>query len=80
MDRWKLTARKKFRHGESQNGEDKRWRKSEREEDRREKMQVRKKVGKLRNTVMHSVFPMFCGSEGLKVGSLKRRVWSQLAR
>ena len=30
---------------------------------RREKMQVREKVGKSRNTVF---FPMFCGSGGLK--------------
>ena len=29
MDRWKSPARKKLRHGESQKGEDKRWRKSE---------------------------------------------------
>ena len=55
MDRWKSTARKKLRHGESQRGEDKRWRSSEREEVRTEKMQVRDKVGKSRNTVV----PMF---------------------
>ena len=44
---------------------------------RRKKMQMREKVGKSRNTVF---FPMFCGSGGSKVGSLKRRVRSQLAR
>ena len=38
MDRWKSTARKKLRQGESQKGEDKRWRRSERETVRREKM------------------------------------------
>ena len=48
MDRWKSTARKKLRHGKSQKGEDKRWRRSGRETVRREKMQVRK----------HCVFPM----------------------
>ena len=37
---------------------------------------MREKVGKSRNTV----FPMICGSGGSKVGSLKRRVRSQLAR
>ena len=59
MDRWKSTARKKLRHGESQNGEDKRRRRSDREKVRREKMQVRNKIGKSRNTVF---FPVFCGS------------------
>ena len=43
---------------------------------RRKKVQMREKVGKSRNTV----FPMICGSGGSKVGSLKRRVRSQLAR
>ena len=38
---------------------------------------VREKVEKSRNTVL---FPMFCGSEGRKVGSLKRRVRSQLGK
>ena len=58
----KSTARKKQSQeetrGESQTGEDKRWRKSE-----AEKMQVREKVGKSRNT---NVFPMFSGSGGSK--------------
>ena len=40
---------------------------------RRKKMQMREKVGKSRNTV-------FGAPEGRKVGSLKRRVRSQLAR
>ena len=44
---------------------------------RRKKMQMREKVGKSRNTV----FFQWCGApEGRKVGSLKRRVRSQLAR
>ena len=55
----KSTARKELRHGESQKGEDKTWRRSEREKVRREKLQVREKVGKSRNTV-------FCGSGGSK--------------
>ena len=50
MDRWKSTARK-------------RWRRSEEETERREKAQVREKVGKSRNTVF---FPVFCGSGGSK--------------
>ena len=48
MDRWKSTARKKISHGESQKGGDKRWRRSETEKVRREKTQVREKVGKSR--------------------------------
>ena len=45
---------------------------------RREKMQVREKVGKSRNAVF---FQCFVAPEGRKVGSLKRRVLrSQLAR
>ena len=40
-------------------------------------MQMREKVGKSRNTVF---FPWFVAPEGRKVGSLKRRVRSQLAR
>ena len=49
--------------------------KSRRERVRRKKMQMREKVGKSRNTVFFLVAP-----EGRKVGSLKRRVRSQLAR
>ena len=48
-----------------------------REKIRRKKMQMRKKVGKLRFTVF---FQWFGAPEGRKVGSLKRRVRSQLAR
>ena len=43
----------------------------------RKKMQMREKVGKSRNTVF---FQWFVAPEGRKVGSLKRRVRSQLAR
>ena len=64
IDRWKNTAKKKLRHGENQKGEDKRWRKSERENVRREKMQVREKVGKSQKK--RCVFLMFCGSGGSK--------------
>ena len=46
-------------------------RRSEMEKVRREKMQVREKVGKSRNTVF---FQCFVAVEGRKVGSLKRRV------
>ena len=44
---------------------------------RRKKMQMREKVGKSRNTVF---LQWFGAPEGRKVGSLKRRVRSQLAR
>ena len=46
-------------------------RSSEMEKVRREKMQVREKVGKSQNTVF---FQCFVAPEGRKVGSLKRRV------
>ena len=48
-----------------------------RERVRRKKIQVREKVGKSQNTVF---FKWFVAPEGRKVGSLKRRVRSQLAR
>ena len=48
-----------------------------RESLRRQKIQVREKVGKSRNSVF---FQWFVAPEGWKVGSLKRRVRSQLAR
>ena len=48
-----------------------------RERVRRKKMQMREKVGKSRNTAF---FQRFGAPEGRKVGSLKRRVQSQLAR
>ena len=51
MDRWKRTAREKLRHEESQKGKDKRWRRSQRETARRDKVQLREKVRKSRNTV-----------------------------
>ena len=49
----------------------------EEERVRRKKMQMREKVGKSRNTVF---FQWFVAPEGRKVGSLKRRVRSHLAR
>ena len=51
--------------------------KRRRERVRRKKMQMREKVGKSRNTVF---FQCFVAPEGRKVGSLKLRVRSQLAR
>ena len=66
MDSWKS------RGGKSQRGEEKKW-----EDQRRKKMQVREKVGKSRFTVF---FQWFVAQEGRRVGSLKRRVRSQLAR
>ena len=64
MERWKA---------EQGRGREKR----RRERVRRQKMQMREKVGKSRNTVF---FQWFVAPEGRKVGSLKRRVRSQLAR
>ena len=61
----------------SRDGKSQREGKSRREKSRREKMQVREKVGKSRNTVF---FQWFVSPEGRKVGSLKQRVRSQLAR
>ena len=71
MDRWKAeqgrgTEKRKIRRE-----------KIRRERVRRKKMQMREKVGKSRNTVF---FQWFGAPEGRKVGSLKRRVRSQLAR
>ena len=71
MDRWKaemerVREKKKIRRE-----------KSRRERVRRKKMQMCEKVGKSPNTVF---FQWFVAPEGRKVGSLKRRVRSQLAK
>ena len=85
-----MNCRRKFRSQTSDNME--RWKaeqgrgrekrkirrkKSRSERGRRQKMQMREKVGKSRNTVF---FQWFVAPEGRKVGSLKRRVRTQLAR
>ena len=67
----------KSRGGKSQRREEKKKVDQRRESLRRKKIQVREKVGKSRNTVF---FQWFEAPEGRKVGSLKRRVRSQLAR
>ena len=71
MDRWKAEQ------GRGREKRKSRRKKSRRERLRRKKMQMREKVGKSRNTVF---FQWFVAPEGRKVGSLKRRVRSQLAR
>ena len=71
MDRWKAEQ------GRGREKRKIRRKKSRRERVRRKKMQMREKVGKSRNTVF---FQWFGAQEGQKVGSLKRRVRSQLAR
>ena len=71
MDRWKAEK------GRGREKRKIRRKKSRRERVRRKKMQMREKVGKSRNTVF---FQWFGAPEGRKVGSLKRRVRSQLAR
>ena len=74
-----LNIRRKFRSETSDNMDS--WKaevkRVRREKIRRKKMQMREKVGKSRNTVF---FQWFGAPEGRKVGSLKRRVRSQLAR
>ena len=71
MDRWKS------RGGKSQRREETKKEDQRKKSVRRKKMQVREKVGKSWNTVF---FQWFVAPEGRKVGSLKRRVRSQLAR
>ena len=71
MERWKAeqgrgTEKRKIRR-----------QKIRRERVRGQTLQMREKVGKSRNTVF---FQWFVAPEGRKVGSLKRRVRSQLAR
>ena len=70
MDSWKAEVRRVRR-------EKIRRKKMRRERVRRKKMQMREKVGTSRFTVF---FQWFVAPEGRKVGSLKRRVRSQLAR
>ena len=70
MDRWKAEQ------GRGREKRKIRREKIRRERARRQKMQMREKVGKSRNTVF---FQWFGAPEGRKVGSLKRRVRSQLA-
>ena len=74
----------KSRGGKSQRREGKKRREEEKKREyqrregvRRKKIQAREKVGKSRNTMF---FQWFVAPEGRKVGSLKRRVRSHLAR
>ena len=67
----------KSRDGKGQRREEKKKEDQKRESLRRKKIQVREKVGKSRNTVF---FQWFVAAEGLRVGSLKRRVLSHVAR
>ena len=71
MERWKAEQ------GRGREKRKIRREKIRRERVRRQKIQMREKVGKSRNTVF---FQWFVAPEGRKVGSLKRRVRSQLAR
>ena len=71
MDRWKAEQ------GRGREKRKIRREKSRRERVRRKKMEMREKVGKSWFTVF---FQWFVAPEGRKVGSLKRRVRSQLAR
>ena len=67
----------KSRGGKSQRREEKKKEDQGRQRVIRQKMQVREKVAKSRNAVF---FQWFVAPEGRKVGSLKRRVQSHLAR
>ena len=71
MDRWKAEQ------GRGREKRKIRRKKKRRERVRRNKMQMREKVGKSRKTMF---FQWLGAPEGRKVGSLKRRVRSQLAR
>ena len=70
MERWKAEQ------GRGREKRKIRREKIRRERVRRQKIQMREKVGKSRNTMF---FQGFVAPEGRKVGSLKRRVRSQLA-
>ena len=70
-------SRREEQKREEEKREEKKKEYQKRESLRRKKIQVREKVGKLRNAVFHE---WFVAPEGRKVGSLKRRVRSQLAR
>ena len=71
MDKWKAEQ------GRGREKRKIRRKKNRGERVRRKKMQMREKAGKSRNTVF---FQWFGAPEGRKVGSLKRRARSQLAR
>ena len=71
MDRWKSGG------GKSQRREEQKRADQRRERVRRKKVQVREKVAKSRNTMF---FQWFVAPEGRKVGSLKERVRSHVAR
>ena len=85
MDRWKaemgrVSEEKRREEKKKEDQKEKRREeeiRSKRESLRRKKIQVHEKVGKSRRTVF---FQWFVAPEGRKVGSLKRRVRSQLAR
>ena len=67
----------------SRDGKRQREENSRREQIREEKKSQKKEdadARKGRKVAKHCVFPMICGSGSRKVGSLKRRVRSQLAR
>ena len=68
----------KSRDGKSQRREEKKKEDQKRESLRRKKEDPGARKG--RKVAKHCVFPMICGSGGSKVGSLKRRLRSQLAR
>ena len=71
------SAMEKVRREKIRNETDQPWRKSEARRSEMKKIRQDEKVGKSRNTVF---FQCFVAPEGRKVGSLKRRVRSQLAR
>ena len=63
--------------------EKQRWEESEKTREKEKKNSQKKEdpgARKGRKVTKHCVFPLICGSGGRKVGSLKRRVRSQLGR
>jgi len=88
MGRVREEKRREEKRREQKRREEKRREKKKKEEERRRKKIKKRKYQKKedpgarkgRKAAKHCVFPIFVAPEGQKVGSLKRRVRSQLAR
>ena len=94
MDRWKaevgrVRERSEKRREREGKGREGKGREGKRREEKRRRKKIKKRkhqkkedpgVRKGRKVAKHFVFPIFVAPEGRKVGSLKRRVRSQLAR
>ena len=86
--RWEESEKRREEKREENRREEKRREKKKKEKERRRKKIKKRKYQKKedpgarkgRKAAKHCVFPIFVAPEGQKVGSLKRRVRSQLAR